>query len=220
MRSLVNNRTLLVLPYQLARRPLGLIDSQVAHRLPIDSRPRIVFDRALGSFDQFAGRWLDNASIAERGTKRVDRADKIVSAAQLEQQAADLRGSAKATARQGKQEAAAKAGQARDQVLGGAKAAQATERDGKRAATATARAKATREKKQADQRAQQRVTSAEQDRKNAEAGASARATQAKKAAMAKLDDVSAERKNAADTRRDADQLGKLVTAKRETRTNS
>lgn len=216
----MNNRTLLVLPYQLARTPLSLIDSQLARRLPTDSRPRIVFDRALGSFDQLAGRWLDNASIAERGTNRVARADKIVTAAQLEQQAADLRGSAKATARQGKQEATAKASQARDKVVGGARAAQATERDGKRAATAAARAKAAREKKQADERAQQRVASAEQSRKNAEASATARATQAKKAAKAKLDDVSTERKNAADTRRDADQLGELATAKRDTRTNS
>ena len=51
----MNARTLLVVPYKFYRLPLAVVDEQVARRLPADSAPRLVFDRALGSYDRLAG---------------------------------------------------------------------------------------------------------------------------------------------------------------------
>ena len=63
----MNARTMLAVPYKLYRVPLAVVDEQVAHRLPADSAPRLVFDRALGSYDRLAGRLLCDVAVAEQG---------------------------------------------------------------------------------------------------------------------------------------------------------
>lgn len=216
----MHTRTLLLVPYQLIRQPLALVDSQIARRLPGESRPRLMFDSALGSFDQLAGRLLDSTALVQQGVDRVDRADKTKSASLLEREAADLRQAAGDTARQGAEEAEAKAEQAQRLATRGARASRSAEREGKQAATAAARKQAARDKKQAEARAQQRIESAERRREQAEAKASARTAQAAKDAKAKLGNVTQGRTEAAAARRDADRLGDLADAKRRNRTSS
>jgi hypothetical protein len=68
-------RGLLTLPYRVARTPLDLLDAPVLNRLlPRDSRPRLVFDRTVGTVDELAGRLLHDGGIRERGRARIERA--------------------------------------------------------------------------------------------------------------------------------------------------
>lgn len=216
----MHSRRLLTVPYQITRAPLALLDSQVAQRLPEDSPPRLVFDRALGSYDQFAGRILDDPDIAQLGRDRVARSGKIANAVVLEREAAQRRDAAATIAAAGERQAAATAQQAEDRLLNGLEEAKAQERDGKRAAAADARAAAARKKKQAEERTARRLAGIEQNVSRAETVASARASSAQRTAKAKLDDAASERAKASAKRNDADQLAQLTTTKRQSRVKS
>ena len=63
-------RTLIALPYELARLPLAIVDRNVADRLPETSASRVTLDRAIGSVDRVAGAVLRNEDIARRGADR------------------------------------------------------------------------------------------------------------------------------------------------------
>ncbi len=213
----MNSRTILVLPYQLTRTPLSLVDTQLAQRLPEDSRPRMVFDRALGAYDQFAGRLLANDAIVQLGTDRIVRSGKIAAALTLEREAAERRDAAAAAAQTGRQQAAEKAQRAQDRAIDGLEEAEATERDGKRAAAERARDLAARKKQQADARAQQRTEAIQHDVQRVEAAADARKTNAQQTAKASLSEATKDREDAAAKRADADQLGTLAAQKRQAR---
>ena len=220
MRNAVNSRTVFVLPYQVTRRSLTLLDSTVASRLPEDSRPRMMFSRAVGTFDQFAGRLLDDAVVTQRGVDRIARADNLASAVVLEREAAERRDAAAATARSGREEAETKAGHARDRIAEGREQADAIKRDGKQAAADQARANSRRRKQQAKEHARKQVAQIDGRAKRVETVADARVTNATKTADSKLSAAKNERASAASARDDADQLGSLATAKRQTRKQS
>jgi hypothetical protein len=220
MRNTVNSRIVLKLPYLLTRQPLSLLDSAVASRLREDSSPRMMFNRAVGSYDQFAGRLLNDETITQQGNDRVARADKLASAVVLEREAAERREAAAATARSGREKAAAKAEQARDRMVGGREDAEATEREEKQAAAERARAAAARRKQQAEEHAEEQVQQIDNRVERVENMADARVKKATKTANRKLSAAKDERDSASAARADADQLGTLAASKRQTRKQS
>ena len=88
----MNTRTLIAIPYELTRAPLWVIDTQLVQRLPRDSFPRLAFDRALGSYDQFAGRLLANDDIVRMGIDRATRSEMLADAIGLERGATEQQG--------------------------------------------------------------------------------------------------------------------------------
>lgn len=220
MRTAVNSRTILVLPYQLTRTPLTLVDVQIARRLPQDSRPRMVFDRALGTYDRFAGRLLADGAITQLGTDRIARTGKIATALTLEREAEQSRDGAAAAAQAGHDKAAEKAQQAQDRAVDGLEEAASTEREAKKAAADQARSWAARKKQQADARARKRADAIKRDVQRVEATADTRKTRAQQTAKAKLTDATQARATAAAKRGDADQLGTLAAQKRQARKQS
>ena len=79
--------TIIALPYEIARLPLVVLDTGLS-ALPETSAPRVVVDRALGMSDKVAGTVLRNGGLAKRGSDRLERTEKLQSAARLEQEAA------------------------------------------------------------------------------------------------------------------------------------
>src|SRR3954454_22244170 len=91
--------TLITLPYELARLPLVLVDNGLSDRLPETSGPRVTLDRAIGSVDKLAGTLLHNRDIARRGADRIERTEKLLKAASLEQEADEAEAHGKRQAR-------------------------------------------------------------------------------------------------------------------------
>ena len=216
----MNSRTILRPPYLATRLPITVLDKTVVRRLPQDSPPRIALDRAIGSFDQAAGRLLADDAIVRRGTDRIERASKLTEAITLEQDAERKRETASAKAEQGKRAAAEKAQQAKDRAQDGLAEAERTEREGKERAAAAARDLAAKKKKQAEARKQQRVDAIEHGLENVEAEVDTTLTKAQQKAKDKLDAAARTRDAAADNRDQADRLGALTDAKRQARASS
>src|ERR1700712_4861247 len=100
--------TPIALPYELARLPLVLADNALSERLPEKSAPWLALNRVIGSADQIAGGLLHNSAIAQRGSDRLERSQKLATAGHLEQEAASRREQAREAAAGGKQRAAAR----------------------------------------------------------------------------------------------------------------
>ena len=98
-------RTLIALPYEIARLPLVVVDNNLSRRLPDDAPARVALDRAIGTADTFAGSLLRDQGIAARGAERLDRSDTLATAARLEEEAAVRREQARETAVAGRREA-------------------------------------------------------------------------------------------------------------------
>jgi hypothetical protein len=216
----MNTKNLATLPYRLVRTPLAIVDFKLVHRLPEDSRPRLVIERAIGSVDRLAGRLLHDDSLARIGTDRIANADKLDTALGLEADAAERRRAASETALTAAQEASQKRAQAADRKTAAAAEAAETERKAKQAAAAKARAQATKAKQQVATRANQKLSTIAQGLKQTEAVAEAREHQAEKQAKAELADAAKEKRAARSARADADQLGELATAKKTARKSS
>ena len=99
-------RNLLVFPSELARLPLAIVDERVAGKLPEASAPRVTLDRALGSADKLAGALLGNRDIAQRGSDRIERSQKLAAATRLEEDAEARREQAREKAATGRRKAA------------------------------------------------------------------------------------------------------------------
>src|SRR3954451_3097280 len=100
--------TLIALPYELARLPLVIVDNGLFDRLPETSGPRVTLDRAIGSVDKLAGTLLGNRDIARRGADRIERTEKLLTAASLEREAVTRREQARERAAAGRREAGLK----------------------------------------------------------------------------------------------------------------
>jgi hypothetical protein len=216
----VNTRAVLHLPYQAARTPLAILDTQLVKRLPDDSPPRLAFERLLGTIDEAAGRLLDDKGLERRGTQLRERADKLGHAAQLEQRAATRRRAATEMVQDAKQEAGALRNGARSHQRDGVQAALETERKEKQAATRRSRAQASTAKRQADARAARKIESVEQQRTATEARANARERRATVKASADLAQAAAGKAAARARRSEAAQLGKLAEDTQRARKNS
>jgi len=214
----MNARTLLALPYNFYRLPLAVVDEQVASRLPADSAPRLVFDRALGSYDRLAGHLLGDVAVAERGSDRIARSAKLADAVALERDASAHRDQAAEEIESGQRSAAVKRKTAQQRLADGLDQAKARERQGKQQAAAQARAHATRNKQQADARTKQGVGAIQQGLQKADAVTDVKLQQTRRAANAKVDQARATKTAANSARARADQLGQLATTKRNSRT--
>lgn len=214
----MNTKTLRAAPYKLARLPWTVVDQQFAQRLPADSAPRLVFDRALGSCDQFAGRLLGDGDIVEQGRDRIARSEDLAEAVALErsaeahrEQAAEVVSTAGANAEDKRAEAARRFAEGLDE-------ADAAERQGKKQATTRARSNAAADKDEINKRTKQRVSSVQDGLKQVDALTDAKLGQARRSAAAKRDDAASTAAEAKSARADANKLGQLSAAKRTTRT--
>ena len=215
----MNTKTLCTAPYKLARLPWTVVDQQVAQRLPADFAPRLVFDRALGSWDQLAGRLLRDGDLAAQGRQRIARSDDLAEAIRLERSAAAHREQAAEVGSAASAKAEEKRTEAAQRFAEGQHEADATERQGKKLATTRARKKAAADQQDIDQLTEQRVTSIQDGLKKVDAVTDAKLRQARHTAAAKIDDAAATADDAASARADADKLSNLSAAKRANRTS-
>ena len=214
----MNTKTLRTAPYKFARLPWTVVDEQFAQRLPADFPPRLVFDRALGSCDQFAGRLLRDGDIVEQGRDRIARSEDLAEAVVLERSAEAHREQAAEVASTGGANAEEKRAEAAHRFAEGLDEADAAERQGKKQATTRARSKAAADKDQINTRTNQRVSSVQDGLKRVDAVTDAKLGQARRAAASKLDDAASTAADAKSARGDANKLGELSAAKRTTRT--
>lgn len=210
----METRTVITLPYQVARTPLAIFDIKVMHRFADDSPRRLAFDRAFGSLDLIAGRLLHDDGLKLQGTERMDRAGKLARALDLEQDAAARRRNAREAERAAEDEAAAKREQAQQRAADSLHEAAETEAREKREAAKTARAEASKGKQHASARANQKLSTIQQNLEQTEAITEAREHQAEEKAKAEFDNAAQEKSKAHAQREDADQLSELVEAKK------
>lgn len=209
--------TLIALPYELARLPMAVVDKTLAGRLAETSAPRVTLDRAIGSADKLAGALLGNGAIAQRGADRIERSDKLLTAARLEREAEARLDQASQTAASGRQEAARKRREAKERAASGLVEAEAAEARGKQQAKAQAARTASAKKAAADKRAASRTATAEQRKARTTSAAEAKKKSAQRAAKAELDDASKTKQSAAEARADAERLSDLAQAKKQER---
>lgn len=209
--------TFITAPYKLARLPLVLIDNTLSERLPETSAPRVTLDRALGSADKLAGALLRDDEIAKSGAERIERSEKLVTAARLEQQADAKRVQARETLTEGRQVASQKRKAATDRVVTGLDEADAVEARGKQEAKAKAQKAAAAKKSAARKRAASRASTVEQRKTRVETAAEAKKKAAQRKAQAELDDARKTKQSAAQARADAERLSELTEAKKQER---
>jgi hypothetical protein len=212
--------TLIALPYEIARGPLAFVDARLSNRLADDSARRLVLDRTLGSADKVAGTILGNHAIAARGADRLERSDKLRTAARREHEAGATRQQARDEAAAGRREAARKRKDAEKRVESGLQEAQATEARGKQEARANAKKTASAKKAAADRRAAARTATVEQRKQRVESGAEAKKKAAQRKTKSELDEAREAKQAAAKARADAERLGDLTEAKQEQRKQS
>ena len=209
--------TLIALPYQLARLPLTVVDKALVGRLSATSVPRVTLDRVIGSADKLAGGVLGNDDIAQRGVDRIERSDKVLTAARLEQEAQTLLARASTTAAAGRQQATRKRQQAKDRATSGLVEAESVQARGKQKAKAAATRTASAKKAAADHRAASRTTTIERRKDRVDSTAEAKKKSAQRSAKPELDKARKTKQSAAEARSDAKILSDLTQAKKQTR---
>jgi len=213
-------KTLIALPYELARLPILVVDNNLSGRLPESSATRLTLDRAIGATDKLAGALLGDHTIAKRGVDRLDRSDQLRAATRLEEEAASRREQARETANTGRRKAAQKRKAAQDRAASGLQEADAAEARGKEEALKKARKDAAAKKTAADKRAASRKATAEQRKERVENAAEATKQGAQRKAKAELKDASQTRQSAVAARSDAERLSDLAETKKQDRKQS
>ncbi|MGN6251828.1 MAG: hypothetical protein ACTHNS_08450 [Marmoricola sp.] len=211
--------TLIALPYEIARKPLALVDSGLEDRLSDTALPKVVLDRALGRADKVAGSLLRNRQIAARGAERIDRTEKLLTAARLEKQAATERELARDTGRSGRQQATQLREAAEKRASKGLQEADVVEAAGKREARAEATRTASAKKAAATRKAEAREADVEKRTTQRTQTAEAKKKAAQRSASKKTAQAAQSRKAAAAQRADARELEQLTEAKKEQRTS-
>lgn len=213
-------RQFLRVQFNLARRPLQLIESQVVVRyLPADTSARRSYERMLGALDGFAGRSLGDGAALDRSRALEARDQAVVAAEKLEAQATRLGEQAQ--------------GKADDEVAATRRRSEAT-RTTARKVTGT-RAQATKDRQQAsaqadrqaaaakaavDARATARRRNTEEARRSTQEGIAEREARATAPAKETLERAADTKKAATQQKADADRLGELSNAEKEQRRNS
>ena len=213
-------KSLLSLPYELARLPLVAVDKTLGDRLPETSAPRVTLERAIGSADRVAGALLSNPEIARRGADRVERVEKLVTAARLEQDAEARREQARETAASGRREAAQKRQAAKNRAASALDTADTVEARRKKEASDKAAKAAATKKAAAARKAKARKASVEGGKDKVVSAAQAKKQAAQREAKAELDDARATKAAAAEARADAERLSDLTEAKKAERQQS
>lgn len=210
--------TLIALPYELARLPLTVVDRGLADRLPETSAPRVAIDRTLGSADRIAGTLLHHRGLAERGADRLERTEKLLAAARLEQEANARREQAAETTAEGRREAAEKREAARDRAVTGLEDADVAEARGKQEAESRAAKAASTKKAAAARRAADRTASVERRKEAVDTAAERQKAATQREVKAEIDEARETRQAADQARADAERLGDLTDAKKQERT--
>ena len=213
-------KSLLSLPYELARLPLVAVDKTLGDRLPETSGPRVTLERAIGSADRVAGALLANPEIARRGADRVERVEKLVTAARLEQDAEARREQARETTASGRREAAQKREAAKNRAASALDTADRVEARRKQEASEKAAKAAASKKTAAARKAKARKASVEGGKDKVVSAAQAKKQAAQREAKAELDDARATKAAAAEARADAERLSDLTEAKKAERQQS
>ncbi|MET0998141.1 MAG: hypothetical protein ABWX73_05450 [Marmoricola sp.] len=210
-------RKLIALPYEIARLPLVALDQGLSDRLPENAGARVTLDRAIGSADKLAGAVLGNRDIAERGADRIDRSDKLLTAARLEQEAETRRAQARETSAAGRRRATQLRKVAQEKAASGLDEADAAEERGKQQAKAAARKTAAAKKAAADKRAADRTAVVEQRKARSASAAETKKRAAQRGPKAELAEARETKQAAAEARADADRLSDLTEAKKQAR---
>ena len=210
-------KNVIALPYELARLPFVLLGENIGERLPESSRPRVALDRAIGSADRLAGTVLHNPGIAQRGAERLDRTEKLATAARLEHEASQRRAQAEDAASAGREEAARKRAAAQQHADSGLQEADAAEAEAKQQARDEAAEAAARKKAAADEKAASRAAAVEQRKEHAEAAAEAERAAARRQAKDDLDAARETSQAADEARVDAERLEDLTESKKQAR---
>jgi hypothetical protein len=212
--------TLIALPYELARMPLVIIDNSLSDRLPESSALRVTLEQAVGGADSLVGALLSDRRIAQRGADRLERSEMLAAAARLEEEAETRREQARQTDAVGRREASAKRRAAQHRAASGLEAAAAEEARGKQAAKAKAAQTAAAKKAAADERAASRKAAGMQDNQRKRSAIDARARASQRKARYEIAAARATKRSAAAIRADAERLGDLTKAKKQTRKQS
>lgn len=210
-------RTLITVPFELARLPLLILESALSIRLPRTSPARLMLDRAIGSVDRAGGALIGDREIAKRGSDRVKHVAKVRAAARLEQQATTLRERARETAATGTQQAARKRQAARSRAVSGLDEAAVAEARGKQRAKATAAKTASARKAAADDRAASTTASIEQRQERVNTAAETRKRAAQQRVKTEAAAARESKKRAREARADAERLSDLTAARKRTR---
>jgi hypothetical protein len=213
-------RTLIAVPYELARLPLVIIDNSLSRRLSGTSGARMTLDRAIGSADKVAGGLIGDRVIAKRGTDRIEHSDKVRTAVRLEHEAATRREQARDTATTGTQKAAAKRQAAQARAVSGLEEADVAEARGKQQAKATAANTATAKKAAADKRAANRTATVEQRKERVTTAAVAKKRVAQRRATTDIADARKTKQAAAQAHAEAERLSDLTAARKAGRKHS
>jgi hypothetical protein len=207
-------RTLIAMPYELARLPLVIIDNSLSRRLPETSAARMTVDRAIGSADLVAGALIHDRVIAKRGTDRIGHADKIRKVARLEHEAGVRRKQARQAAVVGTENAAEKRQSAQARAVSGLAEAEAAEARGTQQARATAVRTASATKAAADKRAASSTEAVQQRKRRVASSTAAKKSVAQRRAKAEIGTASEAKKSAAEARADAARVRNLAAAKK------
>jgi hypothetical protein len=210
-------RNLIAVPYEVARLPLLVVDKTLSDKVSETFGPRLVVDRALGSADKVAGTLLGNRTITQRGEDRIERAQKLMKASNLERKADTRRQQARSTDTSARKEAAKKRDAAQDRVVSGLQEADAAEARGKQQASATAATTASKKKAAADPRAENRSDAVEKRESRVESAAEAKKKSAQRKAKSELQEARENKQSAAASRSDAERLEDLADAKKQER---
>ena len=213
-------RTLITVPYELARLPLVVIDNSLLSRLSETSSARMTFNRAIGSADKVAGALIGDRAIAKRGTDRIEHSAKARSAARLEREAATRREQAQEAVSRGTEQAAEKREAAQARAASGLEEADVAEARGKQQAKAAAAKTASAKKAVADKRADDRSATADQRKQRVTTAAEAKKRSAQQRAKTEIAEAGETKQSAAEARADADRLSDLTAAKKDERTES
>lgn len=209
--------TVIALPYEVARLPLTVADKALSGRLSETSAPRVILDRTIGSADKLAGSLLGNAGLAQRGVDRVERTEKLVTAARLEKEAEARRQEAAHETDAAREEAASKRRAAKDRAGSGLVEADAAEARGKQEAKERAARVAAEKKTEADRRAANRTATVEARKERVQSAAEAERKRAAAEAEAELEDARESQQAAAEARSDAERLDDLTEVKKRER---
>ena len=204
------SRTVLRVQYQIARIPLQLVEEQLVARLDSDARLRLFYERSLGALDAVAGNVLDSPRLAQRGATKIERSEKLMSAADLDAVANATVAHANSELKDARGAATQAVEDAQAEKARGAKQAQDSAEERKRAARETADQRADAAKKQADETAAQRKGAADAAKRVEHAVIRAGEKLAEVDAQAKLDEAQDNRSVAARKRADADRLEDLA----------
>jgi hypothetical protein len=213
-------RTLITVPYELARLPLLIIDNGLSTRLSETSPARLTLDRAIGSADKVAGALIRDREIAKRGADRIEHVDRIRTAARLEQDAATRREQAHDASVAGIQRAAQKRRAAQDRATSGLQEADVAEARGVQQAKATAAKTASAKKAAADRRTAQKTAAVEQRKQRVDATAEKKKQAVQRAAKKEIASARETKQSAAEARADAERLSDLAAAKKADRKQS